>query len=399
MNKILILEPSKSVRKGLCELMELEGFAVSGVESVEAGEKVVVAAMASKSSFDLMLFSGELATLSGALSSLPFIVISSEPSIDEALQVAKKGALDYMARPFDMNRLLSSVRGAIAATNMEEHTTDEVLRNDSTNTKRTTRRVKSNRGADCCQMVGASQQMVKMRDIIDKVAPTDARVMILGENGTGKELVARSLHNKSNRANAPFIEVNCAAIPSELIESELFGHEKGAFTSACKQRKGKFEQAQGGTIFLDEIGDMSLSAQAKVLRALQERKITRVGSDSDIDVDVRVIAATNKDMGAAIAAGEFREDLFHRIGVILIRVAPLRERAEDIPLLIEYFLKAVCQEYRSECKEISTEALTLLSQMSWSGNIRELRNVVERLVVLCDKRIEAHDVELYCTAI
>ncbi len=384
MSKILILEPSKSVRKGLCELMELEGFSVSGVEDVEAGEKVVVAAMADKSSFDLMLFSGEVASLSGALSSLPFIVISSEPSIDEAMRVAKSGALDYMPRPFDMNRLLKTVRSAITGVN------------SNSNVKSVKTRVKNNRGADCCEMVGVSPAITKLRAMIDRVAPSDARVMILGENGTGKELVARSLHNKSSRAAAPFVEVNCAAIPSELIESELFGHEKGAFTSACKQRKGKFEQAQGGTIFLDEIGDMSLSAQAKVLRALQERKITRVGSDTDIDVDVRVIAATNKDMSAAIAAGEFREDLFHRIGVILLRVAPLRERAEDIPLLVDYFMRVVCQEYRTECKEISAEALVLLSQMHWSGNIRELRNVVERLVVLCDKRIEIHDIELYC---
>ncbi len=395
MNRILILEPSKSVRKGLCELMELEGFAVSGAESIEAGEKIVVAAMADRSSFDLMLFNGEVAALSGALGSLPFIVIAAEPSIDEAVKVAKHGALDYVTRPFDMNKLLSSVRSAIASN--AEPTESETAVTEPM--KRSKRRTRSNRGGDCCEMVGASKSIVDMRAMIEKVAPSDARVMILGENGTGKELVARSLHNKSRRSDGPFVEVNCAAIPSELIESELFGHEKGAFTSACKLRKGKFEQAQGGTIFLDEIGDMSLSAQAKVLRALQERKITRVGSDVDIDVDVRVIAATNKDMSAAIAAGEFREDLFHRIGVILVRVAPLRERAEDIPLLVEYFMRVVCEEYQTECKEISAEALVLLSQMSWSGNIRELRNVVERLVVLCDKRIEVSDIELYCRAI
>lgn len=246
-------------------------------------------------------------------------------------------------------------------------------------------------------MVGLSPEITKLRGLIDKVAPTDARVLILGENGTGKELVARCIHDKSRRSDAPFVEVNCAAIPSELIESELFGHEKGAFTSAVKQRRGKFEQANGGTLFLDEIGDMSLAAQAKVLRALQERKITRVGSDTDIDVDVRVLAATNKDIRVEIAEGRFREDLFHRLGVIIINVAALRDRSDDIPILVDYFLHEVCGEYHAECKEIAAGAVELLTKMRWSGNIRELRNVVERLVVLSESRIEEEDVRTYCT--
>ena len=238
--------------------------------------------------------------------------------------------------------------------------------------------------------------MQHVRRLIDKVAPCDARVLITGENGTGKELVARWLHAKSNRAGAPFVEVNCAAIPSELIESELFGHERGAFTSAIKQRKGKFEQASGGTLFMDEIGDMSLAAQAKVLRALQERKISRVGSDKDVDVDVRIIAATNKNLREEIKKGNFREDLFHRIGVILIKVPPLREHSEDIPLLVDHFIDMICEEYDMPRKPMDKKAVEMLRQMPWTGNIRELRNVIERLIILSEERITPADVKAYC---
>jgi transcriptional regulator with GAF, ATPase, and Fis domain len=245
-------------------------------------------------------------------------------------------------------------------------------------------------------IIGESVEIARVRELIDKVAQSEARVLITGENGTGKELVARWLHCKSSRRDAPFVEVNCAAIPSELIESELFGHEKGAFTSAIKQRKGKFEQADGGTLFMDEIGDMSLSAQAKVLRALQERKISRVGSDRDIEVNVRVIAATNKNVEKEICEGNFREDLYHRIGVILIKVPPLRERRGDVAILVRHFLITICKEYHIPTKEIEQEAVALLSERQWSGNVRELRNVVERLVVLSDRRITVGDIERYC---
>lgn len=304
--------------------------------------------------------------------------------------MAQRGAIDYMCRPFDINRLLTTVRTAI------DNRGDDTKCSRAAESPKTTRRTTSRRAMQSTPIIGVSDQVERLRALIAKIAPYDSRVMILGENGTGKELVARSIHNLSPRASAPFVEVNCAAIPSELIESELFGHEKGAFTSAVKQRHGKFEQADGGTLFLDEIGDMSLAAQAKVLRALQERKICRVGSDRDISVNVRVVAATNKDIRAEIAAGNFREDLYHRIGVIVVKVASLRDRREDVPLLVDHFLNIICEEYHVDCKRITSEAIELLRDMSWSGNIRELRNVVERLVVLSEQQIEARDVEAYC---
>ncbi len=386
MNKVLILEPSKSVRKSLCEFMELEGFTALGVDDITMGERAVTAALGERSPFDLLLINSAIESLSGALSALPFISLSASPSIEEAMRVARQGAMDYITRPFDLNRLLSIVRKACSEEPKEA--VEQV-------TKRTKRAMQIKK-VERTPIVGTSQQVEQLRALIAKIAPSDARVMILGENGTGKELVARSIHDLSSRAAAPFVEVNCAAIPSELIESELFGHEKGAFTSAIKQRLGKFEQANGGTLFLDEIGDMSLAAQAKVLRALQERKICRVGSDKDINVDVRVVAATNKDIRAEIAAGNFREDLYHRIGVIVVRVVSLRDHPDDIPLLVDHFLHIICEEYNIECKEISSEAIELLKGMSWSGNIRELRNVVERLVVLSESQIEADDVRVYC---
>ncbi len=384
MSKILIVEPSKSVRKPLCELIELEGITTQAVEDALAAEAAIVSSLATRTPFDMMIYGDSLSALDGALSSLPFIYMSTNPSIEEAMVAARKGAVEYLTRPINSNQLITTIRDTIERINRDKESPSKMER------RRTTQRL------PCKEMVGISEKITKLRLIIDKVAPSDARVMILGENGTGKELVARAIHAKSHRSSAPLIEVNCAAIPSELIESELFGHEKGAFTSACKQRKGKFEQAEGGTIFLDEIGDMSLSAQAKVLRALQECKITRVGSDKDIDVDVRVIAATNKNLKQEIANGNFREDLYHRIGVIELKVAPLRERLEDIPLLVDTFLHDICEEYHLDCKEISPEALETLMHMEWSGNIRQLRNIVERLIVLSDKRIEMLDVEENC---
>lgn len=331
MVKVLILDHSKSMRNTLRERLEYEGFSAEAVENESQAED-----MCHKIPFDVILSeSGE----GLSETEVPFIVLSEEATIDSAVEAVKNGAEDFIPKPVDMNHLLQSIRRTMA--------------------------------------------------------PAGARVLITGENGTGKELVARSLHLKSRRADAPFVEVNCAAIPSELIESELFGHEKGAFTSAVRQRKGKFEQADGGTLFLDEIGDMSLSAQAKVLRALQENRISRVGSDKDIAVDVRIIAATNKNLKEEIRKGNFREDLYHRIGVVLLRVPPLRNRRSDIPLLVEHFLRDICEDYALPCKSIAPRAVEALQEMEWSGNIRELRNVVERLVILSGERITEEDVALY----
>ena len=378
MAKVLILEQSKSVRNNLRERLEFEGFSTEGAETAALARK-----MCENISFDIIL-----ADSTDGLSdiNLPFIILSRNNDIDSAVEAVRHGAVDFLTKPIDMNRLLKSIRKAIAPPPECAPTL---------HTKPTRQR----NSAECGTIepiVGESEAIVRVRQLIDKVAQSEARVLITGENGTGKELVARWLHCKSSRADAPFVEVNCAAIPSELIESELFGHERGAFTSAIKQRKGKFEQADGGTLFMDEIGDMSLSAQAKVLRALQERKISRVGSDRDIEVDVRVIAATNKNLEKEIREGNFREDLYHRIGVILIKVPPLRERKGDVAILIDHFLESICQEYNISTKTIDQEAVTMLSEKRWSGNIRELRNVVERLVVLTDKSITAKDIEQYC---
>jgi DNA-binding NtrC family response regulator len=310
-------------------------------------------------------------------------MISGHGTIDTAVAALKKGAFDYIPKPIDLNRLLVSVRNAMDRQELIVET--QVLR------KKINRKFSSN-------IIGESENMRAVFDMIDKVAPTDARVLITGPNGTGKELVARQIHEKSNRIKSPFIEVNCAAIPAELIESELFGHEKGAFTSAIKQRKGKFEQAHGGTLFLDEIGDMSLSAQAKVLRALQEHKISRVGGDKDIKVDVRILAATNKDLKKEITEKNFREDLYHRLGVILIELPPLRERLDDIPLLVNFFLDDICKEQGIKRKEISDKGIAELQKASWTGNIRELRNVVERLVILSDDIIDQNHVKSFGNA-
>ena len=309
------------------------------------------------------------------------VMISGHGNIETAVDALKKGAFDYIAKPLDLNRLLVTVRNALDRTTLVQET--KVLK----------RQVSKGKDVD---MIGESEEINKIKEMIQKVAPSDARVLITGSNGTGKELVARSLHKLSNRSKAPFIEVNCAAIPSELIESELFGHEKGAFTSAIKQRKGKFEQADGGTIFLDEIGDMSASAQAKVLRALQENKITRVGGDKDIKVNVRVLAATNKDLRKEIEDGNFREDLYHRLGVILIHVPALNDRRDDIPLLADHFIKIVCADHGVPQKTFANNAIKSLQELNWTGNIREFRNVIERLVILCDAEISKADIELYC---
>ncbi len=376
MAKVLILEQSKSVRNNLRERLEFEGFATEGAETPALAHK-----MCEKIAFDIILSDS---TEGLANTNLPFIILSRNNDIDSAVEAVRHGAVDFLTRPIDMNRLLKSIRKAITPTPAENAS---VARNKAS---------QQHRPQTIEHIVGESDAIVHVRQLIDKVAPSEARVLITGENGTGKELVAKWLHHMSNRANAPFVEVNCAAIPSELIESELFGHERGAFTSAIKQRKGKFEQADGGTLFMDEIGDMSLSAQAKVLRALQEHKISRVGSDRDIDVDVRVIAATNKNLEQEIRKGNFREDLYHRIGVILIKVPPLRERKGDVAILVNYFLESICKEYNIPTKAIDKEAIAILSERRWSGNIRELRNVVERLVVLADKSITAEDIERYC---
>lgn len=305
----------------------------------------------------------------------PVVMISGHGTIDTAVEAIKKGAFDFIPKPLDLNRILITLRNAMDRSSLVKET-------------KTLKR-KINKTAE---MIGDGEGMRKIKDMIERVAPTDARVLITGSNGTGKELVARWIHEKSNRASQPLVEVNCAAIPSELIESELFGHEKGAFTSAIKQRIGKFESANGGTLFLDEIGDMSLSAQAKVLRALQENKITRVGGDKDFNVDVRILAATNKDLKAEIEKNNFREDLYHRLSVILIQVPSLDNRKEDIPQLVKYFLKDVCDDYKMAVKGIEDAATAELQKLSWTGNIRELRNVVERLVILGGKTITKEDV-------
>lgn len=314
--------------------------------------------------------------------SMPTIIIAQKPSIDSAIEALRKGAIDYLSLPIDMNRLLSTLRS------IEHSDTQQAQPALSQKTNRRTNYATQ-------QIIGESEAISEVRSMIERVAPSNARVLILGENGTGKELVARWLHLKSSRAGAPFVEVNCAAIPAELIESELFGHEKGSFTSAIKQRKGKFELADGGTLFMDEIGDMALSAQAKVLRALQENKITRVGGDKDISVDVRVVAATNKDIRHEIAAGNFREDLYHRLSVIEIHVPPLRERHGDISLLVEHFISELCQRHNIAPKKIESEAIDMLSHSPWTGNIRELHNVVERLIILSDDTITASAVRRY----
>ena len=382
MARVLVLEQSKSVRNNLRERLEFEGFATEVAENSAEAQ-----ALCEKGDFDVVLVDD---AASAPSLDTPFIVCSSTNSVASAVEAVRRGAVDFITKPIDMNRLLATLR---RITEPESEVKPQPSRQRR---RRTAGGAKSGDVEGMVPIIGESEAIARVRTLIDKVAPSEARVLIMGENGTGKELVARWLHAKSPRSEAQFVEVNCAAIPSELIESELFGHERGAFTSAVKQRKGKFEQADGGTLFMDEIGDMSLAAQAKVLRALQERKISRVGSDRDIDVDVRVIAATNKNLTEEIAAGRFREDLYHRIGVIVIDVPPLRERRGDIALLVHYFLEIICAESGIALKTIDDEAIAMLSARPWSGNIRQLRNFVERLIILGGEHITAEDVRLYC---
>jgi two-component system nitrogen regulation response regulator NtrX len=382
MADILIIDDEKAIRKTLTEILSFEGYKIEEAADGEEGLKKF-----KEKNYDLVLCDIKMPKLDGIEflqkageinADVPVIMISGHGNIETAVEAVKKGAYDYISKPPDLNRLLITIRNAMDKSSLVTET--KVL-------KRKVSRVQ--------EMIGESAPIKKIKETIEKVAPTDARILITGENGVGKELVARWIHEKSNRASGPIIEVNCAAIPTELIESELFGHEKGSFTSAIKQRIGKFESANGGTLFLDEIGDMSASAQAKVLRALQEGKITRVGADKDISVDVRVIAATNKDLLKEVEAKNFRLDLYHRLSVILIHVPSLNDRRDDIPLLVDKFLQDICSEYGIAKKPIAEEAIKLLQEYNWTGNIRELRNVVERLVILSGKTITAEDIRSY----
>ena len=375
MANILIIDDEQAIRKTLTEILRFEGYKIDEAADGEEGLKKF-----SDTAYDLVLCDVKMPKMDGiefleksrAINSdVPIIVISGHGNIETAVEAVKKGAFDFISKPPDLNRLLITLRNALDKQNLVRET--KVL-------KRKVGMVKD--------IIGNSKPINNIKDTIEKVAPTGARVLITGENGVGKELVARWIHEKSNRSKGPMIEVNCAAIPGELIESELFGHEKGSFTSAIRQRIGKFEQANGGTLFLDEIGDMSLGAQAQVLRALQEGKITRVGADKDISVDVRVVAATNKDLLKEVDNKNFRLDLYHRLGVIIIHVPSLNDRRDDIPLLIDYYLEMIADEYGQSKKNIDKDALQLLTQYNWTGNIRELRNVVERLVILSGKKIE-----------
>lgn len=381
MPRILIIDDERSIRSTLKEILEYEKY-----EIVEATDGAEGLQLLKKEDFDLVMCDIKMPKMDGmeVLSAaaeikpdLPFIMISGHGSIDTAVEATKKGAYDFLQKPPDLNRLLITVRNALEKKELV------------TETKILKRKVSKTR-----DIIGQSSPIIRIKDTIEKVAPTEARVLITGENGSGKELVARWIHEKSNRANGPLIEVNCAAIPSELIESELFGHEKGSFTSAIKQRIGKFEQANGGTLFLDEIGDMSMSAQSKVLRALQENKITRVGGEKEIPVDVRIIAATNKDLFKEIEQNNFRMDLYHRLSVIIIHVPTLNERRDDIPEIANSFLEEICSDYGVPTKKISAEAMRALQSNHWTGNIRELHNMVERLIILSGKEITEQDVIL-----
>ena len=379
--KILIIDDERSIRNSLKEILADEGYDVDVAEN-----GVIGCTMADKEKYSVIFCDIKMPEMDGTevLDKLTemgidsaVVMISGHADITTAVECIKKGAFDFIEKPLDLNRILITIKNATDKVSLVKET--RILK-------------KKVYGQE---MIGESPAIGHIRDMIDKVAPTDARVLIVGSNGTGKELVARNLHQKSNRSSMPYIEVNCAAIPSELIESELFGHEKGSFTSAIKQHKGKFEQADGGTLFLDEIGDMSLAAQAKVLRVLQEKKLSRVGSDKDINVDVRVLAATNKNLKEEIEKGNFREDLYHRLSVIVIPVPSLDDRKTDIPLLVEHFIGQICSETGMHQREIDPDAMELLVEKSWTGNIRELRNVVERLLILSGDRITASDVKAY----
>lgn len=379
MAKLLIIDDERAIRSTLREILEYEGYDVDDIDNGIEGLELI-----KKNNYDLVLCDIKMNKMDGmevlenALilkPDLPFIMISGHGTVETAVEASKKGAFDFISKPPDLNRLLITVRNALDRGTLV------------TETKVLKRKVSKTR-----HILGESESINKIKETIDRVAPTDARVLITGANGSGKELVARWLHEKSNRADNPLIEVNCAAIPSELIESELFGHEKGSFTSAVKQRIGKFELANGGTLFLDEIGDMSLSAQAKVLRALQEHKITRVGGEKELDVNVRVLAATNKDLLKEIEDGNFRMDLYHRLNVINIHVPHLKERTDDIPVIAQQFLEEICNDYGMPLKKINDGAMNALKSLPWSGNVRELHNMIERLIILSDKSITENDV-------
>ena len=377
--KILVIDDERSIRSTLREILEFEKYKIEeAADGIEALEKI------KNNSFDVILCDIKMPKMDGIevlekslqITDAPIIMISGHGTIETAVDSLKKGAYDYLAKPLDLNRLLVTIRNALDRSQL------------LTETKILKRKISKK-----YQIIGESEPILEVKKMIDKIAPTPARVLILGDNGTGKELVAHQIHEKSTRSKSPFIEVNCAAIPSELIESELFGHEKGSFTSAIKQRKGDFEQADGGTLFLDEIGDMSLSAQAKVLRALQENKITRIGGDKEINVDVRIIAATNHNLKEAIKNGKFREDLYHRLCVILIKVPSLTERKEDIKLLAEHFMQEFSSTMGKKIPVFTPNAIKELETLPWTGNIRELKNVIERMAILCDDTIEAEDVK------
>ncbi len=384
MAKILIVDDDKSIRKTLRNILQFEKYQVD--EAADGFECII---KLKRGDFDIVILDIKMPKMDGMETleriqklkpDIPIVMISGHGTIDTAVEAVKKGAYDFVQKPPDLNRMLITLRNALDRSTLI--TEKKILQTKITGSQNTT-------------IVGKSPRLKDMFDTIERVAPTEARVLVMGPNGTGKELVARRIHSHSNRKENPLVEVNCAAIPSELIESELFGHEKGSFTSAVKQRIGKFELANGGTLFLDEIGDMSLSAQAKVLRALQENRITRVGGEKEIKVNVRVIAATNKDLKKQIKLGKFREDLYHRLAVIIIDVPPLNERLEDIPLLVEHFSKLICKEYSIAKKDFTTGAIKELQNMGWTGNIRELRNVVERLIILGGKSVSKIDVQKY----
>ncbi|WP_270089872.1 sigma-54-dependent transcriptional regulator [Sphingobacterium sp. SYP-B4668] len=384
MATILIIDDERAIRSTLREILEYEDYKVFDADNGFDGLDIL-----KKEKIDLALCDIKMEKMDGLevltmaqtiKSEVPFIMISGHGTVETAVEATRKGAYDFLSKPLDLNRILITVRNALERGSLVEETKVLKKKVSSSKTK---------------EILGGSETISKIKETIERVAPTDARVLVTGENGSGKELVARWLHEKSQRSNLPLIEVNCAAIPSELIESELFGHEKGSFTSAVKQRIGKFEQASGGTLFLDEIGDMSLSAQAKVLRALQEHKITRVGGEKEIEVNVRVIAATNKDLLKEIDQGNFRMDLYHRLSVILIHVPSLSQRIDDIPTIATSFCEEICGEYNMPAKKITTEAMDALQSLPWTGNIRELRNMVERLIILSDKSITDKDVLAY----
>jgi len=381
MAKILVIDDERSIRNTLRDILDNEGYKVDDAEDGIEGLKLV-----NSKKFDVILLDIKMPRMDGLevlehimkITDTPVVMISGHGTIETAVEAIKKGAYDYIAKPLDLNRLLITLRNAQDKSTLIKET--KSLRQDV---------------PQAWEMIGQSPAMMQVKEMIDKVAPTNARILIQGSNGTGKELVARWLHHKSSRAQAPFIEVNCAAIPSELIESQLFGHEKGSFTSAIKQRKGDFELAHGGTLFLDEIGDMSLSAQAKVLRALQENKITRVGGEKEITVDVRIIAATNKILSQEIEHSRFREDLYHRLSVIIIEVPDLNQRHGDIPLLALHFMEEVTAKMGKSILTFSDEALEKLEEYNWTGNVRELRNVIERLAILCNETVNAAEVAMY----